>query len=95
MLVCYNLPMGKTNKKTKRAIYNIIGWLGAALIVGAYLLNSFGVLDAQGLLYQLINLLGAICILTFSVVWKAYPNVVTNAIWSVGAIVAIVLIVVK
>jgi hypothetical protein len=86
-----HLPVKKSrlSVREKRNIFDVIGWSGAALIVGAYLLNSFGVLSADDLAYQLMNLAGAVCILVFSVVWKAYPNVVTNAIWSIGAVVAI------
>jgi len=83
------------NRKTWRRLNYLTGWLGAALLVAGYLLNSFGVVDAGSLTYQLLNLVGALCLLDFSIAWKAYPNAITNGIWLVGAIVAICLIIVK
>jgi len=35
------------------------GWIGSALIVSAYFLNSFKFVESHGLFYQLFNLFGA------------------------------------
>ena len=37
----------------------VIGWAGAALILGAYALLSVGKLRAESVTYQLMNILGA------------------------------------
>ena len=37
----------------------VIGWAGAALILGAYALLSAGKVRAESLTYQLMNILGA------------------------------------
>lgn len=44
----------------KNKITEILGWYGVAAIVGAYALSSFGVIGGQSLLYQGLNLTGAI-----------------------------------
>ena len=67
-----------------------IGWYGTVAIVLAYLLVSFGMLDSNGLPYQLLNLSGAIGIVSISLQKRAYQPAVLNIIWSMIALVAIV-----
>jgi len=62
-------------------LYEIIGWIGAFLFIIAYLLLSLNVLKADKIPYQLMNVLGAICLVINSVDLDDYPNFVTNIIW--------------
>jgi hypothetical protein len=59
----------------------VIGWIGATLIVGAYALLSGGRLKAESLTYHVINILGAGgCMLNSS--WNgALPSAALNIIW--------------
>lgn len=68
----------------------IIGWLGATLILGAYFLVSFSVIESGSVMYQLLNLVGAagIVIETFSK--KDYQPMVLNVAWILIAVVAMV-----
>ncbi len=67
----------------------IVGWYGAAAIVGAYALVSFEFVDSGSLLYQLLNVTGAVSIMYISFKKKAYQPGVINLIWSIIALIAI------
>lgn len=68
----------------------IVGWYGVLAILVAYGLNSFGLLSASSLAYQLINLSGATGIIIEALQKKDYQPVVLNVVWGVIAIIAIV-----
>lgn len=59
----------------------IIGWMGAGLVLGAYILVTSGRLSGDSVLFQWMNALGA----TFFVIntwWHgAIPSMVLNIIW--------------
>ncbi len=75
--------------KNNRTLVEVIGWLGVALILLAYILTSFNALDNQSLVYQLLNLFGALGILIDTWVKKDYQPVFLNVVWALVAIVAI------
>ena len=59
----------------------IIGWLGAALILGSYALLSTGRLKADSVTYQLMNVLGAAGFVVNSGWNGALPSAAMNIIW--------------
>ena len=59
----------------------IIGWLGAALILGSYALLSIGRLKADSVTYQLMNVLGAAGFVVNSGWNGALPSAAMNVIW--------------
>ena len=59
----------------------IIGWLGAALILGSYALLSTGRLKADSVTYQLMNVLGAAGFVVNSGWNGALPSAAMNVIW--------------
>ena len=59
----------------------VIGWVGAALILGAYALLSAGRLRAESLTYHLMNILGAAGFVINSGYNGALPSAVMNVIW--------------
>jgi hypothetical protein len=67
----------------------IIGWYGTVAIISAYALTSFGVLESQSAIYQVLNLTGAIGIVVVSLRKKAFQPAVLNIIWGVVALVAL------
>lgn len=73
----------------KRKIAEVLGWYGATAIVAAYALVSFKLLSADGWLFQLLNLTGALGILTISLVKKVRQSVVLNLFWASIAVVAL------
>jgi hypothetical protein len=59
----------------------VIGWAGAALIIGAYALLSTGKLRAESVSYQLMNVLGAAGFVVNSGWNGALPSAAMNVIW--------------
>ena len=63
------------------------GWLGAALILGAYLLLSVGRVTGQSALYQAMNVAGAAGFIVNGWWHGALPSAVLNVIWMmIGAV---------
>jgi hypothetical protein len=67
-----------------------IGWIGAALILLAYLLLSAGRLEARSHAYQGLNLVGAIAFVINSGWNGAIPSAALNVVWAGIALFALV-----
>lgn len=74
----------------RKYIDETIGWTGSAVLILAYALTSYGVLEGKSMSYQLLNLIGSLCLMYYTYIKKAYPNTVLNIIWAVIGITAIV-----
>lgn len=68
----------------------VLGWLGAALVVGSYYVNINGKLKSTSITYIICNLLGGIFFTINTWIHKAYPSMVVNIIWVIIAIAAMV-----
>lgn len=68
----------------------MVGWYGTGAIVLAYLLVSFQVITSDGAIYQLLNLTGALGIITISVVKRVKQPAVLNIFWAAIAIAALI-----
>ena len=65
----------------------IVGWAGAALILGAYLLLSAGRLTGQSLLYRGMNVVGAAGFIVNGWWHGALPSASLNILWLlIGAV---------
>jgi len=64
-----------------RFAIEVIGWIGAALILSAYALLSSGRLRAESLAYHLMNMLGAAGFVVNSGWNGALPSAALNVIW--------------
>jgi len=62
-------------------IVNILGWVGSLLLIAAYYLNSKNWFTAQSFEYQLLNLIGSVCLIVNTVYFGAYPSAAVNVIW--------------
>ena len=71
----------------------IFGWIGSAAVILAYGLISTNKLQSNSSLYQLLNLLGSICLIFNTGYYHAYPSTVVNIVWSFIALFALVRIV--
>lgn len=67
----------------------VAGWYGIIAILGAYFLVSFGVINSDALVFQILNLTGALGVIWISVVKKLRQTVVLNVIWAVIALTAL------
>jgi hypothetical protein len=64
-----------------KSAIEVIGWTGAALILGAYLLLSTGKLRSDSVTYHLMNILGAAGFVINSGWNGALPSAVMNVVW--------------
>ncbi len=60
---------------------DIIGWIGAILILGAYGLLSSGRLTSNSRLFQWMNIVGAVGFIINSGWKEAYPSAALNVAW--------------
>ena len=74
----------------KQSHYEILGWIGTFLVLGAYFLVSFSWLDGESLIFQLMNLFGSLGLLAIAFSKKVYQSVVVNIVWAAIGIVALV-----
>lgn len=74
----------------KAVVAEAAGWYGAAAILLAYCLASFGVISAQSIGFQVLNLTGALGIITISVHKRVAQSVALNIVWLLVAIVALI-----
>jgi len=66
----------------ERLAIDIIGWVGTATILGAYLLLSTGRLTGQSRAYQWANVVGAVCFIINCTYLGAFPSVALNVAWA-------------
>lgn len=60
-----------------------VGWVGAALLVGAYALVSMGRLGASGVWFQLLNVTGGVALTANTAYHGAWPSAALNVVWVV------------
>jgi hypothetical protein len=64
-----------------KIVIEVVGWGGAALILGAYALLSAGRLRAESSTYHLMNILGAAGFVVNSGWNGALPSAAMNLVW--------------
>lgn len=62
-------------------LVEIVGWIGAGLILLGYALVSSGRIEARSVSFQLMNLLGAAGFVINSGFHGAWPSTILNVIW--------------
>jgi hypothetical protein len=62
-------------------LVDVVGWLGAFLLLAAYALVSARKLEGDSFRYQVLNILGAIFLITNSFYYGAFPSVTVNVVW--------------
>nr|WP_037503276.1 hypothetical protein [Sphingomonas jaspsi] len=70
-------------------IIDIVGWIGAGLILGAYALLTAGKVDAKSYVYQGMNVVGALGFIANGWWHGAMPSAVLNIIWAGIGLVAL------
>ncbi len=73
----------------RHALLELVGWLGVGSVVGAYLLNTMGLITAKDLLFLLMNGAGSIGIMTHAFHRKDYQSAVLNIIWLAIALIGL------
>ncbi len=77
--------MHKISQMPETLVVDIIGWLGAAAVLYAYVLVSTNRITGDSLHYQFFNVLGALFLIVNTWFNHAYPSMVVNIIWIVVA----------
>ncbi len=67
---------------------DLIGWIGSAEVIAAYVMISYFTITSK-LLYQVLNLTGAIFLIINTFYYEAYPSTFTNFVWVTIALVAL------
>lgn len=65
----------------RQIILTSIGWLGVILCTVGYLLLSTKVIKAESRSFQLLNILGGLCLVATAVDSNDMPNAVANMLW--------------
>lgn len=65
------------------ALIDVVGWVGAALLVAAYALVSTGRLQGSGLRFQLLNIVGGVALTVNTAYHGAWPSAALNVVWVV------------
>jgi len=71
------------------AVWDALGWLGAALVLVPYALVSTGRMSGTSAAYRGLNIGGGLCLLANTFYHGAYPSAVVNVIWTAIAVYAI------
>ena len=71
-------------------LMEVVGWIGAVLILAGYFLLSAGKLDARSPAYQWLNVVGAAGFIANSSWNGAWPSAALNVIWVGIGLVALV-----
>ncbi len=65
----------------------VVGWIGALLILSGYALLTSGRVTAQSPLYQWLNVVGAAGFIVNGLANQAYPSAGLNIVWmGIGAV---------
>lgn len=69
---------------------DFLGWIGAALILVAYFLVSFNLLNAQDWRFSWMNAIGAVLLCYISWIKSAFQPAIVNFIWALVALYALI-----
>lgn len=64
----------------------IAGWIGAVLVLLAYVLVSTGRLEGRSIAFQVLNLIGALGFIANTAWHGAIPSMALNIVWSAIAL---------
>lgn len=73
-----------------KLLIDIIGWLGSIAVIAAYGLNSYQKIKSDSLLFLLLNLIGGIFLIMYSLYYTAYANTFINVVWVIIAVPALI-----
>lgn len=65
--------------------YNILGIIGAVLVLMGFYQTSVGKWKNKALVYKLVNLVGALFLVVYQLHLRAYISATVNIIWAIVA----------
>lgn len=75
---------------TDKIFIDVIGWAGSFCVVLAYGLLSTHKVNAGSKFYQLLNIIGSICLIVNTVYYTSYPSTFINIVWFIIALFALI-----
>jgi len=78
-----------------KVLIDVIGWIGSVLVIAAYGLNSYQKIRSDSLWFLVLNLIGGIFLIVYSVYYTAYANTFINVVWVIIAIPAMIKLISK
>lgn len=89
-----SVGMKRQQKHIKHLPKNIFaeayGWIGSAMILVAYALISFGIVDSEAIIYHLLFLVGSSGLAVITYRHRAYQSFVVNVFFTTLALIAII-----
>lgn len=76
--------------KKHSILIQTIGWSGTIILIGAYALNSFGVISSQGFLYPVLNLYAAVALGIRVWADRNWSNLVLEMFWGGVALISFI-----
>jgi len=67
----------------------IIGWIGSLVILLAYGLNSYQRIRSDSLTFSLLNLIGGLFLMIYTIYKDAFANTFVNLVWVIIALIAL------
>ncbi len=64
-----------------KTLIDIIGWIGAIVLLAAYASVSTRRMQGDSPAYQVMNLIGGACLIVNTVYYGAYPSSMVNIVW--------------
>lgn len=64
----------------------IIGLIGMALILFAFFMNQTHKWKAEYPIYDIVNIIGAALLITYSLLIKSWPFLILNAVWFIVSV---------
>ena len=68
----------------------VVGWIGAFLVVLAYFLVSYKKVQGNSRIYQLMNLIGAVGVAINASYQEAWPPFAIQVVWFTIAVVSLI-----
>lgn len=60
----------------------LVGVTGAAIILAVFILNQFNKIDRDSIVYDLLNLIGSIFLISYALLLSSLPFLILNAVWA-------------
>lgn len=73
-----------------QTIFEIIGWVGALLLLAGYFLFSLGKFNAKLWAYHVFNFVSSFLLLINAIYTGSGPFMLVNSVWCIIAIVSII-----
>ncbi len=71
-------------------LVEVLGWIGAVMVLGAYALLSARKLPSDSYTYHGINMIGSLFLVIYASYKVAWANVVVNVVWLVIGLIAVI-----